>query len=551
VCSFQQCNESASGGSPATGGHPTRENNNKQQQHRGREPPAQEKGKPMKTSRSWLATLAVVAALTAAQTGSAQSRYTVTDLGTLPGLDCSFVSGWGGVNSQGHVVGYCTNFTDPNVTDDSSAFLWTGPGGMQMLPQLPGATTTVANAINDLDQVVGGAGPTPTPQAPLGQYVGVLWEGGSATILNQLPGHTDSGASGINNSGIVVGSSLNYNMDPWTSTAVYWNKGKVFPLPPLDGAPFSIAHGVNDSGQIVGASGVIDPQSTRAVLWSASPKAGVMDLGTLGGEQSVAYDINEWGQIAGIAQTVLGDWCPVLWNGMDPVELPVPDHDAVGYAWSLNNCGQIVGFSGSWLSANDIHGLHALLWEDGRMIELQTQIPANSGWKLRKATSINDQGQIAGFGQLNGKMRAFLLTPTVAAQANATAATAPDASAVDAMAANKPQSLWPKGEELGVSASGSTYGFQLGVSWPIAILADHYRVTVKGYSGHKNLFWTRSWSPASYTILDSGRAHWGTVITTSSPVSITVTVTAYSGADEATARAESLNWPPKPGNGPR
>ncbi len=498
----------------------------------------------MKTNQSWLAVLAVVAALAAAQTGRAQSRYTVTDLGTLPGLDYSFV--WGGVNSQGHVAGYATNFPDPNVFDGSSSFLWTGPGEMQLLPQLPGATLTLAFALNDSDQVVGSAGPTPTPQSPQGQYVGILWEDGSAHFLNQLPGHTDSDATGINNSGLVVGSSQDFNVDPSTSTAVYWNNGEIFPLPALDGASYSFAIAVSEWGEIIGISG------SRAVLWSTSPEAGVIDLGTLGGDGSAANDINEFGQIVGVAQTVFGDWLPVLWDGMDIIELPIPDQDRTGCAFWINNSGQAVGFSGSDPSQGDLHGMHALLWEDGGVIDLQDQIPANSGWKLRQATGINDQGQITGFGQHHGKMRAFLLTPTVAPQANATA---PDAFA--AKAANKPpqqQALWPAGAELWVDelSTGNPYAFLLGISWPICILADHYRLTVTAHGDGKYHKWyprvLADRSPVNYAILDSGRAYWAKLFQFSyfgGDLLTKVTVTAYSGPDEAKAYSESLNWPPK------
>lgn len=156
----------------------------------------------MKTNKSWLAMLAAAAALTAAQPGSAQSRYTVTDLGTLPGWESSFVYGNGGVNSQGHVAGYSTNFTDPNLFEPSSSFLWTGPGEMQLLPQLPGTTLTIAFALNDLDLVVGSTGPTPEG------YLAALWEGGTIKTLGKLPGDTDSDAMGINNSGLVVGHSI-------------------------------------------------------------------------------------------------------------------------------------------------------------------------------------------------------------------------------------------------------------------------------------------------------------------------------------------------------
>jgi hypothetical protein len=44
------------------------------------------------------------------------------------------------------------------------------------------------------------------------------------------------------------------------------------------------------------------------------------------------------------------------------------------------------------------------------MTDLNDLVPANSGWVLEAAHAINDNGQIAGSGTLNGQTRAFLLT---------------------------------------------------------------------------------------------------------------------------------------------
>jgi probable HAF family extracellular repeat protein len=45
------------------------------------------------------------------------------------------------------------------------------------------------------------------------------------------------------------------------------------------------------------------------------------------------------------------------------------------------------------------------------MKDLNTLIPANSGWFLQEARGINDAGQIVGSGWNNGQYRAFVLTP--------------------------------------------------------------------------------------------------------------------------------------------
>jgi hypothetical protein len=38
-------------------------------------------------------------------------------------------------------------------------------------------------------------------------------------------------------------------------------------------------------------------------------------------------------------------------------------------------------------------------------------IPPNSGWDLHHAASINNAGQIVGYGTINGADHAYLLTP--------------------------------------------------------------------------------------------------------------------------------------------
>jgi hypothetical protein len=45
------------------------------------------------------------------------------------------------------------------------------------------------------------------------------------------------------------------------------------------------------------------------------------------------------------------------------------------------------------------------------MTDLNTLLPASSGWLIFAAFAINDAGQIVGNGVLNGQERACLLTP--------------------------------------------------------------------------------------------------------------------------------------------
>ena len=77
-----------------------------------------------------------------------------------------------------------------------------------------------------------------------------------------------------------------------------------------------------------------------------------------------------------------------------------------GVANSINARGQVVGFS--LVSGNET----AFLYQNGTRIELNSVLPAGSGWALAFASDINDRGQIVGTGIHNGALHAFLLSPS-------------------------------------------------------------------------------------------------------------------------------------------
>jgi probable HAF family extracellular repeat protein len=75
-------------------------------------------------------------------------------------------------------------------------------------------------------------------------------------------------------------------------------------------------------------------------------------------------------------------------------------------AAAINNAGQVVG-----RYATPSGAVHAALWQNGVMTDLNDLLPPGSGWTLTEATAINDQGQIVGYGSHG----TFLLTPGVPA----------------------------------------------------------------------------------------------------------------------------------------
>jgi probable HAF family extracellular repeat protein len=75
-------------------------------------------------------------------------------------------------------------------------------------------------------------------------------------------------------------------------------------------------------------------------------------------------------------------------------------------ASDINDAGQVVGSAG-----NPAGVTRAILYSNGAMQDLNTLLPAGSGWILREASAINNAGEIVGFGKHNGATRAFLLKP--------------------------------------------------------------------------------------------------------------------------------------------
>jgi probable HAF family extracellular repeat protein len=267
-----------------------------------------------------------------------------------------------------------------------------------------------------------------------------IWKNGlEVPDLGTLPGGTDAGIFSIiafgagtgliNNSHQAAGTADLPRVDPNNvpfaiSHAFLWRKGLIRDLGTLDDGNNSDANAINDKGQVVGVSETTpnpDPElnfpPVHGFLWDH----GVMrDLHTLGGKLSWALGVNNQGQIAGVS-TLPGDLLVeafLLDNGVltDLGTLPGDNQSAAN---AVRNQGDkeatpesntaktiIVGVS----AGHDI--LHAVIWEDGAITDLNSQISAGSGWQLQWAQSINARGQIVGFGIHNDQTRAFLLTPT-------------------------------------------------------------------------------------------------------------------------------------------
>lgn len=339
--------------------------------------------------------LAVVASflavLLAPGPASAGDSYTVQNLGVLTGRDVSEAYA---INASGQTVGeswkYGALATDGFVTDGTSMTELVDP--WSDYPQ------TNPSAISSANEIVGSA-----IYGKGGQTShAFLYNGTSFQDLGTLTSKGSSGASDINNHDIAVGRATARD---GTFHAVLWN-GRIQDLGTLPGHTYSEANAVNNLGQAVGDSWNVGTtaQDYRAFYYNGTS---MQDIGTLGGAQARAFDINDYDETVGSAQTAGGVWDAFVYANGTMSDI------GPGQANAINFYHQVVGQTDPDWSNNGGFGGHAFLYQDGYTVDLNSLIPASSGWDLLTATDINNVGQIVGTGLFNGQYRAYRLNLTL------------------------------------------------------------------------------------------------------------------------------------------
>lgn len=168
--------------------------------------------------------------------------------------------------------------------------------------------------------------------------------------------------------------------------AVLWRGGRIIDLGVLDGGVSSVAYAINDRGQVVGTSRTAAGE-LRGFLW----QNGVMrDLGIDGGVMPL--DINNRGQVVGSLD--FGDSGAraqaFLWQDGVVMRLPAPGLTSAAIA--VNDRSEVVGS----YTAGDDEGSRAVRWYRETMIELGHLGKGNASG----AADVNALGQIIGSANL-------------------------------------------------------------------------------------------------------------------------------------------------------
>jgi uncharacterized membrane protein len=342
--------------------------------------------------------------------------YQVTEIQPPAGYTASRAMG---INNLGEVVGRFYNI-DPATGEavNRKAFVWDRTNGASLLVTLAGEAS--AWAINDNGFVAGYS------YNAAGKQRAALWDLQEGTVddigalRNTSTGVNgeSSTAYGINNLDQVVGNAdIPNDTNTFTpfhafldDTSGIGDLGTLNTTMPEYEYGYSIAYDVNNNGQVVGIA-----QDSPWGAFIYDDTNGMRHL-----QKDPAYADDEWyavvindsGLIGGHVIAAENQSLPFYWpnESSAPVRITMPAGFPYGEIYGINASGQMVGIM--WSSDQAGATEHAFLFDQRHGVkDLNDLIASESGWVLGFARDINDNGKVVGYGLLNGEKRGFVLDP--------------------------------------------------------------------------------------------------------------------------------------------
>ncbi len=328
---------------------------------------------------------------------TAQQTFTIQDLGTLSATPSDEVIARG-INNRGHVLGQNRKTNPSGYGWQMRSFFWDGWQKHEIYPSATGSTW--AGGLNDSDTCVG------QDTVSGSRNLGYIWDQGVIRSDIDLGPHHWTYQRKINSRGVQGGDF--YSDEKWGIVYQYHAyvrgpAGKWLDLGSLANNR-SFFRDMNDHGAVVGTSGGLTG-GALGFHWTYSN--GMVDIGNLGGIHCGPRVIDNFGRIAGDSTDTAGRLRPFLLEGGVMVDVGTLGGDE-GVVLGMNDYCVAVG-------ATDNVGQVRLatLWKNGNIYDLNTLIPAGTGWNLTGAQDINELGEICGTGWINGLQRTYKLTPTL------------------------------------------------------------------------------------------------------------------------------------------
>ena len=290
-----------------------------------------------------------------------------------------------------------------------TALIVTAPADPPVSP--PGYTVQSLQGIIDVPQFVSNSGIVGgSTWQPSGGYAATVLRNGALTSYTdrnyalRANGATDSGITAVD---MIFGGS--YGIDPATWAFVYPEGRRLFDEPGL----LANAAGVNANGVIGGTYFTLRTSPARRVgLYRYDTQSGqVSDLGNFGKDNIHARAINDRGDLAGSftygysADANRTERFQPFRVSAEGEMTMIPTLGGVSaYGLALNASGNVVGYSNLPSAPESFFDVHAFLYKDGVLSDIDT---FNSGQSVAKG--INSHGAVVGdFKSIEFKQRAFL-----------------------------------------------------------------------------------------------------------------------------------------------